>query len=423
MESIAMSKRNCSHTRAAKPLSGKRMRNLFPAIALSLALAGVANASDHLDSPASVANPASDIADVYAWTSPDGKRLNIALAVQGRSFSDKVDYALHIDSGRKFGETSASVDLVCRFGAPNAATCTLGDVDALAGDATAVAGLESRERHFRLYAGRRDDPFYNNIKGLLGAYAAAAAAVRNGAPVDGAGCATFDESTVTAIRDQMQHTDGGPAQNFLRDWSVSAIVASIDLRVVAKGGPILAVWGTTSVAGKQVDRMARPFVGNTLLGAAPFSEDEPSGKRRQAYNEVAPAGGTDFIGDLEKSLAFQDSLDGQCGNQWLAGRDDTRSRYRALAELFADDRLWVNRASRVCTQFFAVELASERGTKSLTSDCGGRSPTYDAPNVWRSLVIAGAPTGIDDGLHEDEHRPSATEFPFFAAPAANAIDH
>jgi hypothetical protein len=127
--------------------------------------------------------------------------------------------------------------------------------------------------------------------------------------------------------------------------------------------------------------------------------------------------------DLQKSLAFQDSLDGNCGNQLLAEPNESASRYQALAKVFADDRLWINSASSVCTQFFAVELASLAGQKPLSNDCGGRAPTYDASNVWRSLLIAGTASGITDGLHQDEHPPSATVFPFLAPPDAHGVDH
>ena len=216
---------------------------------------------------------------------------------------------------------------------------------------------------------------------------------------------------------------GGAAQNFLYNWTVSAIVISVDLSAVSKGGKLLAVWGTTSIAGRQVDRMARPFVGNTLLGAAPFASDDASGLRRQEFNQALPADGARFIGDLQKSLAFQDSLDGKCGNQLLAEADESPSRYQALAKVFADDRLWINSAANVCTQFFAVELASLAGRESLGNDCGGRAPTYDTSNVWRSLLIAGSPSGVTDGLEEDEHRPSATAFPFLAPPDAHGVDH
>jgi hypothetical protein len=390
---------------------------------ISIAVAAGARASDHLDSPATVANPQGDVADVYAWTSPEGRHLNLAMTIQGHSFSDKIEYVIHVDSGTSFGRTSASTSIVCRFSAANAVKCGMGSADSASGDPANPAGLEGRNHRFRVYAGLRDDPFYNNVKGLLGAYQTAATAIKNGAAVDSAGCAHFDAATAKTILDQMGHTEGGPAQNLLYTSTVSAIVISVDLSAVSRGGKLLAVWGTTSLAGKPLDRMARPFVDNTLLGVSPFSTDDASGVLRQEYNQALPSNSARFVASLEKSLAFQDSLDGQCGNQVLAETEESPARYRALAKVFADDRLWVNTASSVCTQFFAVELANLAGRKELRDDCGGRAPTYDTSNVLRSLLIAGATTGVTDGLHQDEHPPSATAFPFLAPPDSHSVDH
>jgi hypothetical protein len=412
--------------KTAPARSGANRRRLaagLVALLFSPASAGSVHASDHLDSPASVANPAADISDVYAWMAPEGRRLNLVMTIQGHSFSNKVQYALHVDSGKAFGQTSASISIECRFHAANAIQCEVGEADSAAGDPASPAGLEGRNRRFRVYAGLRDDPFYNNVKGLLGAYQTASNATKHGAVVDAGGCAHFDEATATAIREQMGHTDGGPAQNLLDNWSVSAIVISVDLSVVAKGGTMLAVWGTTSSAGRPLDHMARPFVANTLLGAAPFSTDDPSGLLRQEFNEAVPGTRARFVANLQTSLAFQDSLDGRCGNQILAQPKESPSRYRELAQLFADDRLWVNSASSVCTQFFAVELANLVGDSKSRNDCGGRAPTYDTSNVWRSLLIAGTTIGFSDGRHQDEHPPSATVFPFLAPPDPHHVDH
>jgi hypothetical protein len=393
-------------------------------LSLHIALGSWVRASDHLDSPATVANPQADIADVYAWTSADRRRLNLVMTVLGHSFSDKLVYTIHVDSGGSFGHTTASTSIGCRFSAATAVECNLGKTDAVSGDPTNVAGIEGRKHRFRVYAGLRDDPFYNNVKGLLGAYQAAANAVKSGALADSAGCAHFDKDVAKAILYQMAHTDGGAAQNLLYNWSVSAIVISVDLGAVSTGGALLAVWGTTSSAsGKPIDRMGRPFVANTLLGVAPFSTDNESGLLRQEYNE-APASATErFIPSLQKALAFQDSLDGTCGNQLLAEPRESPMRYRALAQVFADDRLWVNSASGVCRQFFAVELTTLAGQSEMGGDCGGRSPTYDTSNVWRSLLLAGTTSGVTDGLHEDEHPPSATQFPFLAAPDPHSVNH
>ena len=383
----------------------------------------ISQASDHLDSPATVANPAADIADMYAWTAPDGRRLDLVMTILGHTFSDKVTYVLHVDSGKAFGKTGSSTSIVCRFSAANAVKCRVGNVDSVSGDPTDPQGIEGHNHRFRMYAALRDDPFYNNVEGLLAAYQVARSAIEKGAAVDASGCAHFDEATAKSIQDQMGHTKGGPPQNLLYNWTVSAIVISVDLAAVSTGGRLLAVWGSTSIAGKPLDRMGRPFVANTLLGVSPFSNDDASGAVRQEFNEATLASSARFIADLERSLAFQDSLDGQCGNQFLAAASERASRYRALAAVFADDRLWVNSASTVCTQFFAVELATLGGHKESTTDCGGRSPTYDTANVWRSLLIAGTPTGITDGLHQDEHPPSATVFPFLAPPDAHGVNH
>jgi len=386
-------------------------------------IAVTAHASDHLDSPATVANPQADIADVYAWTSPDRKHLNLAMTIQGHSFSDKIDYAIHIDSGNAFGRTSSSTSIVCHFARATEVQCELGSADSVTGDPTNLKGLEGKRHLIRLYAGLRDDPFYNNIKGLVSAYQTAGAAIRNGAQVDAAGCAHFDPDTVKAIHEQMTHTDGGPAQNFLYKWSVSAIVISVNLRAVSIGGKMLAVWGSTASGGKQLDRMARPFVVNTLLGIAPFSTDDASGLRREEYNAASPADSAQFVADLRKSLAFQDALDGHCGNQFLAEPEDSATRYEKLASVFADDRLWIDSSSGVCTHFFAVEIAVVGNRKELSQDCGGRTPTYDTSNTWRSLLIAGGLTGVTDGLDRDEHAPSATVFPFLAPPDPDHVDH
>lgn len=401
----------------------RRVAALWSAFAFCALIASTAQASDHLDSPATVANPAADIADVYAWLAPGGRQLNLAMTIQGHTFSDRVRYVLHIDSGHTFGHTSASTTIACHFAAANAVRCKLGNLDSASGDASQAAGLVGDHHRFRVYAALRDDPFYNNIKGLVGAYQTASTAIKNGATVDAAGCAQFDAATAKRIQNQMSHTDGGAAQNFLYNWSVSAIVITVDLDAISKGGKLLAVWGTTTVGQRTLDRMARPFVANTLLGAAPFSTDEASGTRRQAFNEARPATAGKFIADLQRSLAFQDSLDGQCGNQLLATSAVSPSRYRALARVFADDRLWVNSGATACTQFFAVELAQLADRKALGSDCGGRSPGYDTSNMWRSLLIAGTTSGISDGLRQDEHPPSATEFPFLAPPDAHAVNH
>jgi hypothetical protein len=379
-------------------------------VSASLVSASQAAASDHLDSPTVIADARADIGDLYAWTSPDGRHLNLAMAIVGHGFSDRLTYAFHIDSGRKFGATTAGVTIACRFPAPGQADCRLGD-DIAVGAADQAEGLRSRSGAFRVFAGLRDDPFFNNVRGTRAAYDVAANALKVGAPVDAAGCPAFDAATVASIRHEWSHTKGGPAQNLLAGWTPVSIVVQVELKAVAKGGPILAVWGDTTSSQRRIDRAARPLTGNALLGT--IASDAEQDRMKEAYNAATPTEGEPFVAEIEKGLALYDGFDGRCGDQLLASSKIETRRYLAMARLLADDRLWVNSRARTCTQLFAVELAALAG-RPTGSDCGGRAPSYSAVNVYRSLLVDGTNTSISDGLSRDEQVVSDGAFPFLS---------
>ena len=379
-----------------------------------IAMSGIARASDHLDTPSVIADPRADIGDLYAWTSTDGRRLNLVMTVVGHSFSDKLAYEFHIDSGKDFGRTSATATISCRFSAMTAADCRVGTEDRAIGDASGPQGIEGRNHRFRVFAGLRDDPFFNNVRGSRAAFDLANAALHAGTRYDSAGCAQFDAATSRNILDQWRHTDGGPAKNFLAGWTPASIVISVDLDLVAKGGKLLAVWSDTVSPERRIDRAGRPLTGNALL--SPLDSDRGD-TLKEAYNAATPASSAVFVTEIQKSLGLYDGYDGICGNQLLIDRKaPPPQRYRALAVLLADDRLWVNSAATTCTQLFAVERASLAGETALAGDCGGRTPNYSAVNVYRSLLANGTPTGINDGVDRDERAHSATTFPFLAAP-------
>jgi hypothetical protein len=157
------------------------------------------------------------------------------------------------------------------------------------------------------------------------------------------------------------------------------------------------------------------LTGNALLGL--LAPEEVSNDLKEQYNAATPSTSQRFIPEMQKALGLYDGFDGKCGNQLLVDRAAAPdARYRPLAALLADDRLWINSASKVCTQLFAVELASLAGRKQLGGDCGGRAPNYDAANVYRSLLVDGTTVSINDGLHADERQHSDSVFPFLAAP-------
>jgi hypothetical protein len=205
-------------------------------------------ASNHLDTPAVIANPQANIGDFYAWTALDGRHLNLVMDIVGHSFSDKLSYVFHIDSAQEFGKTTATTEIVCRFPEPGIADCRLGRADHAQGDASGVTGLEGVRHRFRVFAGLRDDPFFNNVKGTRAAYQVAFAALKQGVATDAAGCPKFDPATAEKILYEWRHTDGGPATNFLAHWTTSALVISVDLDAVDRGGRMLALWASTASA-------------------------------------------------------------------------------------------------------------------------------------------------------------------------------
>ncbi|HZX26596.1 MAG TPA: DUF4331 family protein [Telluria sp.] len=384
-----------------------------------LALAAVTHASDHLDTPRVIADPRLDIGDIYAWTSADGRQLNLVMTIVGHAFHKDAEYAFHIDSGRRFGHTTARTDIICRFASMTQGDCRLGPREHISGDPSRSAGLPSGDGRSALFAGLRDDPFFNNVKGSRDAFNLAAAELKRGVPRDAAGCPAYSLAQSTAILDRWRHTDGGPARSFLAGWTPASIVLAVDLGLVNRGGPLLAVWADTTLHGERIDRMGRPLTGNGLL--AHLGDDDEADAYKLRYNAATPATAGEFVPVIAQSLALYDGYDGRCGNQLMIdAAAPPAQRYTPLARLLADDRLWVNSAATTCTQLFAVELASLPGGARHRNDCGGRTLHYDAVNVYRSLLASGTNDAVTDGVSADDQQHSDTRFPFLAAPVRDA---
>jgi hypothetical protein len=161
--------------------------------------------------------------------------------------------------------------------------------------------------------------------------------------------------------------------------------------------------------------MGRALTGNALLG--PLAPDDVSDRRKEEYNRASVADWPKFAPDIAFTLGLYDGFDRVCGNQWLAdAKADPPKRYAALSKLLADDRLWISSKATVCTQYLSVELAELGVPGSSSTDCGGRTPNEDAVDVFRSLLVLGAVSGVDDGVDQDDRVHSTTEFPFLAPP-------
>jgi hypothetical protein len=133
-------------------------------IALSLLFGGQALAADHLDSPSAVADGATDITDVFAWTSEDGSKLNLIMNVSPNAaadagFSDAAQYVFHVNRTSAFGVAGVDSNVMCTFGTDAMIQCWAGDAYVM-GDASDAAGLANEAGSLKVFAGLRNDPFF-----------------------------------------------------------------------------------------------------------------------------------------------------------------------------------------------------------------------------------------------------------------------
>jgi len=173
--------------------------------------------------------------------------------------------------------------------------------------------------------------------------------------------------------------------------------------------------------GTQIDRTGRPAVSTALSNRFADSSDPDVSAAKDAYNadgDVATWQAS-YSADFAGALAIFDAADTVCGNQLLAApaaADGSipADRYSALAGILADDRLYVFADAGGCG-YLGVEGWIVGGMMD-TPPCGGRMLGNDIIETSYSVLVAGAFTGIDDGITEDSATHSDTEFPFLAAP-------
>jgi hypothetical protein len=175
-----------------------------------------------------------------------------------------------------------------------------------------------------------------------------------------------------------------------------------------------------SVGTVQIDRMGRAGVNTALTN--PFYRESVASEDNQHklivddFNVASDPSQwvARFSSLIASNLAILDSLDRVCGNQVLAGPAPVAGRYKALADILADDQLYVNTASGTCNQYLAVE-ANAIGIAN--TDCGGRTPLHNTIDITYSVVAVGALTGVTNGITSDaDGTASLTVFPFLDRP-------
>jgi hypothetical protein len=158
----------------------------------------LARGADHFDGPQVSDDPATDIADVYAWMSSDASRVRLVLDIVADRFSDAVQYVFHLESAAELGPPSATRDLICTFDAEQKISCWLGDDEYAGGDASRSPGITSASGRMRVFAGKRSDPFFFNAEG----FSATISRVRvstTALSFDEAGCPLLDQETANTL--------------------------------------------------------------------------------------------------------------------------------------------------------------------------------------------------------------------------------
>lgn len=186
--------------------------------------------------------------------------------------------------------------------------------------------------------------------------------------------------------------------------------------------------------GGQIDRMGRPMVSHMLVET--FDPDE--GDRNQAkdaYNADDEPGTwqADWADQIRTSLAILDGLDSAgadndygCTNPLAdlgTAEDQETLRYQRLAEILADDRLYLNATACEDGDYLGVETQAVWNNGEDTAPaCGGRRPTDDVADITYTTLIVGPDVPeqslIGDRLEADDGEVGARDmgFPFLGQP-------
>jgi hypothetical protein len=210
--------------------------------------AASALSADHLDSPATMADPTVDINDVYSWM--DGTNVVLVMTVypaapKTAQFSDKVQYVFHTSSAAAFGATTNPVDIIATFDASQKIQLWVGQSEYVTGDPSQSTGLQSADGKVKVFAGVRSDPFFFNLDGFKKVVSDVEAAA-SGLTFDPAGCPALDAQTSTALVTQLKtDPNGGAPQDFFKTLNTLAIVVSVDKALLTKGGALVSLSGST----------------------------------------------------------------------------------------------------------------------------------------------------------------------------------
>lgn len=361
------------------------------ALAFLLAATGListrqAAAADHVDSPGDVPDLAADITDLYAFATPQGKIafvLNVFMnAGPGARFSDAVTYQVKFTPLTPTGEPEdrlKAYKVACTFAVDQKFGCTL---ESPAGEVLAehrsTVGTEPAESKFRVYAGRRRDPFF------------------------------IDPTLVGKARDPAA-ADSFTGKNSTEFVDVLSIVMEFDRNLIPDQRKYFGVY--SEILNKRgsevlvVDRMGRIEITNLTIGVSAIAAEW----NREQTLALSEARKPLYVKALTQGIRRLDQLDGTA--------DWTDQAIQPLLNRYLDDYLWTdfNQSGINTTNgYMSLELQDLRG-EPLTAP-GGRWLNDDTMDVYLTLHIGGARgKHREDGVGHSAD-PATTQFPYLKKP-------
>jgi len=361
--------------------------------------------SDHISGPRAIADPVTDITDVFAFPCPESPQHLVLImnvfpyAGPSAVFSDAVIYRLRVRSvsitSNAFAVGADEFTFDCTFDVPAGADsegqpvqqghCRMPNGETVPFRVNDENGGNREGLH--VFAGQRSDPFF-----LDGPMAAQTLATR-----------------------QLAFKKVGSDR--LYGKNVLGIVLTIEWVTLLKGGPMFAVVGETLTSGKRpirLERVGRPEIKNITLGAKIFDPVNRDLEIRDLYNnEDAFNLSEHYVGAyrarLNANLTFYDGLDGK--TDWPLDEHGNHP----LTELLLADYLVVDASGPFCeTSYFEIEQAMLKERAHIT--CGGRWLNEDVVDSILTLYVnAGNGPRISDGV-DGPIAWSSKVFPYMAPP-------
>jgi hypothetical protein len=239
-------------------------------LAVGLAPLGV-SAADHLDSPTVSASGATDLTDVYAYSSNDSTKTIVianvnpgagALPNSGTTFGTGVQYNITVDTN---GDAVPNITYLVRFtGATNPQTLTVWRNGVVWGTGT-TGHTVVLKTGLKIWAGLRDDPFFFDLDAFKG--------------------------NILGAANNRKLCDSGKV-NFFKGLNVSSIVLLLPNAELGGNGKTVGFSANTAVqkggVWTQVDQMGRPGI-STVFNNHLVTGDASVNSVKELFNRAQPS--------------------------------------------------------------------------------------------------------------------------------------